>query len=185
MARFHSHLTENLQRLLKETDARFVCKFINKKLFYKNKNFFNGQRYCYSVEEALVYYEKNFIKKMEKNDFKIIVNDFNKYFFRMTRTRLNGFLRESLADLNIEDLIINLWNLNYFKCHRKRCISCERNQYLTIKTLKQHWQEKWSEVDFVLEQIENCNEQFIDLEYLKKHKRASILNELEFIHKNF
>ena len=106
-------------------------------------------------------------------------------FFRMARTRLNGFLRESLADLNIEDLIINLWSLNYFKCHRKKCILCEGNQYLTIKILKQRWQENRGKADFVLEQIKNCNEQFIDLEYLQKHKRESILNELEFIHKNF
>ena len=54
----------------------------------------------------------------------------------MARTCLNGFLRESLADLNIEDLIINLWGLNYFKCHRKRCMSYESNPYLTIKILK-------------------------------------------------
>ena len=92
-------------------------------------------------------------------------------FFRMARTRLNGFLGESLADINIEDLIINLWNLNYFKCHRKRCMSCEGNQYFTIKILKQRWQKEWSEVDFVLEQIKNCNEQFIDLEYLKKTQK--------------
>ena len=103
----------------------------------------------------------------------------------MARTRLNGFLRESLADLNIEDLIINLWGLNYFKCHRKRCMSYESNPYLTIKILKQRWQEEWGKVDFVLEQIKNCNEQFIDLEYLKNHRRKSVLNELEFIHKNF
>ena len=103
----------------------------------------------------------------------------------MARTRLNRFLRESLADLNIEDLIINLWDLNYFKCHRKRCMSYESNPYLTIKILKQRWQEEWGKVDFVLEQIKNCNEQFIDLEYLKKHRRKSVLNELEFIHKNF
>ena len=106
-------------------------------------------------------------------------------FFRMARTCLNGFLRESLADLNIEDLIINLWNLNYFKCHRKKCIPCEGNQYLTIKILKQRWREEWGEVEYVFEQIKTCNEQVIDLEYLKKHKRKAILNELEFIHKNF
>ena len=76
----------------------------------------------------------------------------------MARTRLNRFLRESLADLNIEDLIINLWDLNYFRCHRKRCMPCESNQYLIIKILKQCWQEEWGKVDFVLEQ-------FIDLEY--------------------
>ena len=51
LARFHFHLTENLKRLLKETDTHFVCKLINKKFFYKNKNFFNGQTYCYSVKE--------------------------------------------------------------------------------------------------------------------------------------
>ena len=28
-----------------------------------------------------IFFEKNFIKKIEKNNFKIIVNDFNKYFF--------------------------------------------------------------------------------------------------------
>ena len=78
LVRFHYHLTENLQRLLKETDTHFVCRLINKKFFYKNKNFFNGQTYCYSVEEALVFSEKTFIKSIEKNDFKIIVNDFNK-----------------------------------------------------------------------------------------------------------
>lgn len=81
MARFHFHLTENLKRLLKETDTHFVCKLINKKFFYKNKKFYNGQTYCYSVEEALIFYEKNVIKKIETNNFKIIVNDFNKYFF--------------------------------------------------------------------------------------------------------
>ena len=78
LVRFHYHLTENLQRLLKETDTHFVCRLINKKFFYKNKNFFTGQTYCYSVEEALVFSEKTFIKSIEKNDFKIIVNDFNK-----------------------------------------------------------------------------------------------------------
>ena len=78
LVRFHYHLTENLQRLLKETNTHFVCRLINKKFFYKNKNFFNGQTYCYSVEEALVFSEKTFIKSIEKNDFKIIVNDFNK-----------------------------------------------------------------------------------------------------------
>ena len=78
LARFQYHLTENLQRLLKETDTHFVCRLINKKFFYKNKKFFNGQTYCYSVEEALIFYEKSFIKKIEKNDSKIIVNDFNK-----------------------------------------------------------------------------------------------------------
>ena len=78
LARFHYYLSENLQRLLKETDTHFVCRLINKKFFYKNKNFFNGQTYCYSVEEALVFSEKTFIKSIEKNDFKIIVNDFNK-----------------------------------------------------------------------------------------------------------
>ena len=51
LARFHFHLTENLKRLLKETDTHFVCKLINKKFFYKNKNFLNGQTYCYSVKE--------------------------------------------------------------------------------------------------------------------------------------
>ena len=40
-------------------------------------------------------------------------------------------------------------------------------------------------VDHVLEQIQNCNEQFINLNYLKKHKRESTLSELEFIQKNF
>ena len=66
LARFHYYLSENSQRLLKETDTHFVCRLINKKFFYKNKNFFNGQTYCYSVEEALVFYEKTFIKKNRK-----------------------------------------------------------------------------------------------------------------------
>ena len=37
LARFHYHLTENLQRLLKETDTYFVCRLINKKFFIKIK----------------------------------------------------------------------------------------------------------------------------------------------------
>ena len=50
-------------------------------------------------------------------------------FFRMARTRLNGSLQESdFMELATEDLIINLWDLNYYKCHRKICFSCEANQ---------------------------------------------------------
>ena len=72
LVRFHYHLTENLQRLLKETDTHFVCRLINKKFFYKNKKFFNGQTYCYSVEKALIFYEKTFIKKIEKMILKLL-----------------------------------------------------------------------------------------------------------------
>ena len=78
MTRFHYHLTENLQRLLKEIDTHFVFRLINKRFFYKNKNFFNEQTYCYSIEEALVFYEKKIIKKIKKKDFQIILNDFSK-----------------------------------------------------------------------------------------------------------
>lgn len=104
----------------------------------------------------------------------------------MARTRLFGSVKESsFRELTTEDLIINLWNLTYFKCHRKKCYSCNANRYLTIKIIKEWWWNEWGKVDYVLEQIQNCNEQFIDLNYLKKHKRESTLSELEFIQKNF
>ena len=84
----------------------------------------------------------------------------------MARTRLNGSLQESdFMELATEDLIINLWNLSYYKCHRKICFSCEANQNSTIKILKERWQKEWSEVNEVLEHIKNCNVKFIDAEY--------------------
>ena len=56
----------------------------------------------------------------------------------MARTRLFGSVKESsFRELTTEDLIINLWNLTYFKCHRKKCYSCNANRYLTIKIIKE------------------------------------------------
>ena len=56
----------------------------------------------------------------------------------MARTRLNGSLQESdFMELATENLIINLWDLNCYKCHRKICFSCEANQNFTIKILKE------------------------------------------------
>ena len=52
----------------------------------------------------------------------------------MARTRLYGSIKESnFRELSTKDLIINLWNLNYFKYHRIICYLCNANQYLTIK----------------------------------------------------
>ena len=68
----------------------------------------------------------------------------------MARTRLYGSIKESnFRELPTKDLIINLWNLNYFKYHR----------------LKDRWREEWGQVNYVLKQIKNCNKQFIDLDY--------------------
>ena len=72
LARFYYHLTENLQRLLKETDTYFVCRLINKKFFYKNKNFFDGQTYCYSVEEVWLFTKKLLLKKSKKMVLKLL-----------------------------------------------------------------------------------------------------------------
>ena len=87
-------------------------------------------------------------------------------FFRMARTRLNGSFQESdFMELATEDLIITLWNLNYYKRRRKICFSCEANQNFTINILKERWQKEWGEVNEVLEYIKNCNVNFIDVEY--------------------
>ena len=56
----------------------------------------------------------------------------------MARTCLFGSVKESsFRELTTEDLIINLWNLTYFKCHRKKYYSCNANRYLTIKIIKE------------------------------------------------
>ena len=87
-------------------------------------------------------------------------------FFRMARTRLNGSFQESdFMELATEDLIITLWNLNYYKRRRKICFSCEANQNFIINILKERWQKEWGEVNEVLEYIKNCNVNFIDVEY--------------------
>ena len=87
----------------------------------------------------------------------------------MARTRLNGSLQESdFMELATEDLIINLWDLNYYKCHRKICFSCEANQNFTIKILIEWWQKRWGEVNEVLEHIKNCNVNLLMLNIFKK-----------------
>ena len=103
-------------------------------------------------------------------------------FFRkkMARTRLNGQHTE-LEFMEIDELLINLWNIYKFKYHRKYCYSCKCSKDFIKYKLKKRWYKKnWPDVNIVVAEIEKSNHFFIDFDYFKSKYRKLIFDESNF-----
>ena len=83
LAIYHSHVYSNLKKLL-EVKNHVVCKLVNTKFYYLNKDWFTGERDRYYLPYCLDIYESNQINKIKKNEFKVVIDPLplKKYLFK-------------------------------------------------------------------------------------------------------
>lgn len=60
-------------------DSHFTCELINEKFFYVHKDWFTGKLDNYYLPQCLQVFERNKIKEIKNNDFKIVLNSLKKY----------------------------------------------------------------------------------------------------------
>ena len=72
LSKFHQHLVKNLNRLI-EIDYHFVCKVINEKFFYIQKDIFDGNKKHLDLYFCLNKLENKKINQIISNDLKIII----------------------------------------------------------------------------------------------------------------
>ena len=72
LSKFHQHLVKNLNRLI-EIDCHFVCKFINKKFFYIQKDIFDGTKKHLDLYFCLNKLENKKINQIIRNDSRIVI----------------------------------------------------------------------------------------------------------------
>lgn len=72
LSKFHQHLVKNLNRLI-EIDCHFVCKVINEKFFYIQKDIFDGNKKHLDLYFCLNKLENKKINQIISNDLKIVI----------------------------------------------------------------------------------------------------------------
>ena len=87
------------------------------------------------------------------------------------------FNEETLRDLDIPDLFVNVWLYNYFFKH-KPCLACDTFSYLCEKNLKEKWSEDWGEYDFEIGKFKKCDSTFINISNYSNANKWRILDEL-------
>ena len=56
------------------------------------------------------------------------------------------------------ELVIYIWNTE----HRDSCATCQKYSQLSVKALKNRWQEDWGDFDYLVKKLLQKDELFID-----------------------
>ena len=78
---------------------------------------------------------------------------------------------------NTPELLINLWNYNYYLNH-KHCHVCKIYFGYCKEIFKKRWDSIWGDYDEVIEKIENTDKDFINLGNYSSMRKWAILDIL-------
>ena len=70
---FHLRMCDNFKKLI-ILDSHLACKLINRQFHYQHRHWFTGEKTFYSVPYYLEYYEKDKVKKIIKNDCRVLID---------------------------------------------------------------------------------------------------------------
>ena len=88
----------------------------------------------------------------------------------------------SLADikqLDVPNLIINIWSYNVDKKHLSQCNICQKYNQYSVQALQQKWKNSWGDFHVVVQKIQENDKNFIDAGSYSSCNRHGIIRLLE------
>ena len=87
------------------------------------------------------------------------------------------FSKDDFKLVDTPELLINLWNYNYFPNH-KHCHVCRIYSGYCKEILKERWDSIWGDYNEVIEKIENTDKNFINMGNYSSKTKWAILYRL-------
>ena len=71
---------------------------------------------------------------------------------------------------------VNIWCYNQNEKHKNLCTICQTYTKLSIKALREKWQEDWGDLDYLVQKIIEGNRQYIDLGKYSNETKHEIID---------
>ena len=78
--------------------------------------------------------------------------------------------------LDAPDLIINIWTYNENKKHLHICEICQAYSNLSIKALRDKWEEDWGDFQYLVQKLIECNRYYIDIGKYSNETKHQIID---------
>ena len=90
---------------------------------------------------------------------------------------------KDFKQLEVPDLIINIWRSNTNKQHLEECGICNLRSKYSIMTLRSKWADEWGDFEYFVKKLKENDKQFINVPNYSNQNKHEMLNIISTINK--